>query len=123
MILDTSTVPDVKTVYQIKGFESNLITIKGLTTFGQTFKKIKNSKKVDFVHVTKPVVSQMAAVISLRLLGRKFFWIQGFENPPTATFLTRLLLTQADRIIVTTKVDLNKLKSFGVEKSKIRYQK
>ncbi len=113
---------NVKTLTSTLGLRSNLLTIKANTSLSQTFKKIKNSQKIDLVHVVKPQVGTMAGVIAARLMGKKFIWIQSFENPPVPTFAAKMLISQADRIIVTSRKDLHKLKNFGVDKEKIRYQ-
>lgn len=65
----------------------------------------------------------MTAVLMARLMGKKFLWIQGFTNPPKPNFLSRLLLSQADKIIVKSKSVADKLTAFGIDKTKIRYQK
>lgn len=101
----------------------NLLTIKGSTSFGQTFAKIKKRKNVDFILVKKPQVAGMAAVLLARLTGAKFIWVQAFTNPPPPNFLTRILLAQADKIIVSSKKDIARLKNFGIAKTKIRYQR
>src|SRR3989344_9396921 len=98
----------------------SLLTIKEDTTFGQTFKKIRKSKMLDFVFVEKPKASQMAALISSRLLGKKFFWIQSFQNPPTPNFITKLLLNQADRILIEDKRYIYRLKKLGIPAHKLR---
>lgn len=103
--------------------KTNLLLIRPRHSFSQIFQKIKNSKKRDMVFVEKAKSDQMAAVILSRLLGRKFFWAQGFSNPPIPNFLTKLLLTQADKVIVKSKADGNKLKALGIETAKIRYVK
>jgi len=98
----------------------NLLTIKASTTFGQTYKKIKKTKLLDFIYVEKPKATQMVAIVINRLLGKKFFWIQSFENPPTPSFITKLLLNQADRIIVEDKKYLHRLKKLGIPSRKLR---
>lgn len=98
---------------------SNLLVIRANTKFGRTLKKIKKSKK-EFVFVEKPKLHQMLAVILARLLGQKFLWIQNFENPPVPNFLTRLLLNQSDEIIVSSRKEAAKLKSFGIDKPRKR---
>ncbi len=102
---------------------TNLLNIKAHYSFSKTYLKIKNSNKVDFVMVHKPFSSQMLAVILNRLSGKKFVWVQNFQNPPVANFLEKLLLAQADKIMVSSKGDFYKLKSFGVAKGKVHYQK
>ncbi|MBI3341676.1 hypothetical protein HY024_00980 [Candidatus Curtissbacteria bacterium] len=64
----------------------------------------------------------MAAVLAHKLLGRKFVWIQKFENPPIADLWEKLLVAQADRIIVSSRKDYNKLRRFGVKMSKVRLE-
>lgn len=100
----------------------HLITIKEQTTFAQTAIKISKSS-LDVVWVAKPKASQMAAVLLARLSGRKFFWIQSFSNPPHPSFFAKLLLAQADRIIVKNVENRHKLKDFGIERTKIRLEK
>ncbi|MDP2632982.1 MAG: hypothetical protein Q8P25_04660 [Candidatus Curtissbacteria bacterium] len=100
----------------------NLLNIKASSSFTKTYRKINGSKNIDFIFVQKPKSEQMFAVILSRLMGKKFMWIQNFENPPVANFLGKLLLAQADKVIVSSKGDFNKLKGFGVQKSKIHYQ-
>ncbi|OGD92994.1 hypothetical protein A2697_05030 [Candidatus Curtissbacteria bacterium RIFCSPHIGHO2_01_FULL_41_44] len=65
----------------------------------------------------------MAAVLAARLTGKKFFWIQGFTNPPAINFLSHLLMTQADRIIVNSRKEITKLITLGFDKAKIKYQR
>ncbi|MDO8487074.1 MAG: hypothetical protein Q7S45_02175 [Candidatus Curtissbacteria bacterium] len=100
-----------------------ILTIKEHTSFGQTFKKIKNRKRFDFIWIQKPKPQQMAAVLLSRLSGKKFFWIQGFENPPVPKFVTRLLLQQSDRIIVSSTHNRYKLWKLGIGGPKIRMGK
>ncbi|MBI2327955.1 hypothetical protein HYU92_06585 [Candidatus Curtissbacteria bacterium] len=97
----------------------HLLTIKEHTSFGKIIEKV-SSQKYDFIIVNKAAVKQMAAVLTLRLLGRKFFWIQNFSNPPASNFFARLLLNQSDRILVASKKEIFKLKKLGVDKPKIR---
>ena len=94
-------------------------------SFGKTFKKIFIEKDLDFVVVKKPSIAQMTAVIANRILGKKFFWIQHFENPPIANIVAKSLIAQADRLHVNSKKDANRLISFGIPKRKIllHYQK
>ena len=113
----------VKTLHRLLTSKLNLLIIKGSTPFAQTFRKISKKRNSDLVWVKKPIVGQMAAVLLARLTGKKFIWIQYFSNPPTPNFLARILLSQADRIIVSSKKDVVRLKNFGVAKTKIRYQK
>ncbi len=104
---------NVKKSNHLKSLRPNLLTIRQSTSFGQIIKKTLKGKKVEFVWVEKPKLQQMAAVLTSRLLGKKFVWIQEFENPPAANFVTRFILTQCDQIIVKTRKDAIKLKSFG----------
>ena len=62
----------------------------------------------------------MTAVLLLKILGRKFFWVQNYKNPPVPNFFARLLISQADRILVKDKKEAGQLKSLGIEKSKIK---
>ena len=96
-----------------------MLIITAKATFKKTFQKIKKSPK-EFVWVEKPIVSQMAAALLIRLIGKKFLWIQNFENPPVPNFFARLLLNQADEIMVDSRRMAAKLKSLGVEKPKIK---
>ncbi|HSX19192.1 MAG TPA: hypothetical protein VLE91_03595 [Candidatus Saccharimonadales bacterium] len=75
---------------------------------------------MDFVYVEKPQNTQMAAVLTSRLLGRKFIWIQGFSNPPIPNLVEKFLLTQADKLIVSDIKNANKLKRLGISRSKIQ---
>lgn len=102
---------------------TNLLSVGANSSFKKTYQKIKKSKNIDFVFIQKPKSEQMFAVVLSRLMGKKFMWIQNFQNPPIANFAEKLLLAQADKVIVSSKKDFNNLKGFGVEKSKIRYQK
>ena len=65
----------------------------------------------------------MTAVLLLKILGRKFFWVQNFSNPPVPNFFARLLISQADRIMVKDKKEASQLKSLGIEKSKIKIER
>jgi len=65
----------------------------------------------------------MTAVLLLKILGRKFFWVQKYKNPPVPNFFARLLISQADRIIVKDKKERDQLKSLGIEKSKIKIER
>jgi len=116
-------VPYVKTPKLIKTLRPYLSTIKAKTSFSKTLSKITSSKHKDFVWVRQPKINQMIAVLLARLLGKKFFWIQNFTNPPSPNFFTRLLLTQADRIMVNSQKLANKLKLLGIDKSKIKVQR
>jgi len=112
-------VKDVKSLNSILTYKNNLLIITAKATFKKTFQKIKKSPK-EFVWVEKPIVSQMAAALLIRLIGKKFLWIQNFENPPVPNFFARLLLNQADEIMVDSRRMAAKLKSLGVEKPKIK---
>lgn len=114
---------NVNTRNRVKKPRPNLLEIKAQTSLKQTFKLIKSNKQIDIVWVKKPKPSQMSAVLAHKLLGRKFHWIQSFENPPVPSLWEKLLVAQADRIIVTTRRDYNKLKRFGVNITKIRIEK
>lgn len=113
----------VKLHKPLRKLRPNLLQIKEHTSFKQTFIAIKSDKQIDNIWVKKPKPVQMSAVLAQKLLGRKFFWIQGFENPPIPTLWTKLLVAQADRIVVTSRRDFNKLKRFGVKVNKIRIEK
>lgn len=115
--------PYVKKLHRLLTPKLNLLIIKGSTRFAQTFRKISSQKNSDLVWVARPIATQMAAVLLARLTGKKFIWIQAFANPPTPNFLTRILLSQADRIIVSSKKDVARLKNLGIAKTKIRYQR
>ena len=65
----------------------------------------------------------MIAVLLLKILGKKFFWVQNYKNPPVPNFFARLLISQADRILVKDKKEAGQLKSFGIEKSKIKIER
>jgi len=95
-------------------------TIPPRSSFGQTFKKIITSKNIGFVWLNRPKINQMTAVLLLKILGRKFFWVQNYKNPPVPNFFARLLISQADRILVKDKKEAGQLKSLGIEKSKIK---
>lgn len=113
---------NVKTAKLSKKPRTNLLQIKDRTSLKQTFKLIKRDKQIDIVWLEKPKIAQMSAVLIHKLLGRKFIWIQSFENPPVANLWEKLLVAQADRIIVTTRKDYNKLRRFGVKMSKVRLE-
>ena len=110
----------VKILTSILNSPRNLLIIKGKTTFDKTFTKIINSKNSQFVWVKQSVATQMAAVILARIIGKKSLWIQSFSNPPEPSFVCRLLLNQADEIIVSGSALARKLKKFGIDKPKIR---
>jgi len=117
---------ELKVAYVKKSKRVNTLKVKVLnisvrSSFGQTFKKIISSKNTNFVWLAKPKTNQMAAVLLWRIFGRKFFWVQNFSNPPAPNFISRLLISQADRIMAKDKKEANQLKSFGIEKSKIKY--
>jgi len=107
---------------KIRKLKPHLLSISPKTSFGKIFRKIKKSKDIEIVWVKKATYSQMAAVLTSRLIGKKFLWIQNFANPPVPNLITRFLLTQTDRIIVISKKDASRLKTFGIEKSKIRLE-
>lgn len=113
----------VRILNQIQLTKPHLLTIGVKTTFGKTFSKIQKSKNIDFILVQKAQVNQMTAVLISSLLGRRFFWIQNFTNPPQPNFLVRLLLSQADRIIVESSKEATKLKSLGINKDKVKITK
>ncbi len=113
----------VKILTKILNSPRNLLIIKGKTPFDKTFSKITKSKNADFVWVKKPLPSQMTAVILARISGKKFLWIQSFANPPEPSFVSRLLLNQADEIIVKSKAMATKLRRFGVDKPKVKIVK
>lgn len=100
---------------------THILKIKEQTSFGQTFQKIKKVKNADFVLIEKAKSPQMLAALILKLAGRKFFWIQNFSNPPVPSLLAKMLISQADNIIVDSKRDFYKLKSFGIKSAKIIY--
>jgi len=103
--------------------QPNLLNIRVNSSFIKTYKKIKNKKGMDFVIVEKPKSQQMLAVVLARLMGKKFVWIQRFENPPVADFLEKLLIAQADKVVISSKKEFNKLQEIGVKKNRIHYQK
>lgn len=98
----------------------NTLTLGASTPFRKILKKLNKSKHLEAVWVKKPNASQMAAVIIARLSGKKFIWIQSFSNPPVPSFITRLMLNQADIIVVSSQKNIKKLKNFGVDKPKIK---
>jgi len=112
-------VKDTRPLASILTSNNNLLRITANTTFKKTFQKIKKSHK-EFVWVLKPDFAQMMAVMLCRLTSEKFLWIQNFENPPVPNFVVRLLLNQADEILVSSRAEARKLHKFGVEKPKIR---
>ena len=114
---------NVKTLSPSFKLHPHLLTIGANYSFTKTYRKISTTKNADFIFVKKPKSEQMLAVVFNRLMGKKFMWIQNFENPPVPTLIAKFLVSQADRIIVSSKKDIAKLKNFGVDSSKIRYQK
>ena len=113
--------PDVKTPKLAKNQSPHLLIIKEHTGFTKTLNKLDKSKH-DFVLVQKPKARQMSAVLLARLWGKKFYWLQSFSNPPVPSLYAKLLLAQADRIIVENRKDMFKLLKFGVNKHKIRIE-
>lgn len=99
-----------------------MLSIGANTSFKKTLKKINHNKKADVVWVQKPNPTQMSAILTARLAGKKFLWIQSFSNPPTPGLFTKLLLNQSDTIFVSSKKMAAKLRGFGVNKPKIRIQ-
>ena len=114
---------NVKKPQLARKLRQDLLQIKEHTTFAQTFKIIKSDKQIDIVWVKKPKAAQMWAVLLHRLGGQKFRWIQNFENPPAASLWSKILISQADRIIVSSRRDYNKLKRFGINPQKVRIEK
>lgn len=101
----------------------NTLTLGAITPFRKILEKLNKSKHFETVWVKKPNASQMAAVIIMRLSGKKFIWIQSFSNPPVPSFITRLMLNQADIIIVTKRESIKKLNILGVDKPRIKFQR
>lgn len=101
----------------------NVLRIGRNTSFKKILKKIFKNKKADAVWLERANSSQMLAVMTSQLIGKKFLWIQSFENPPIPSFLTKLLLNQTDIIYVKNKKLASKLHNFGVDKPKIRIKK
>ena len=101
----------------------NVLTIRTNTSFKKILKKISHNKKADVVLLEKSNPTQMSAVVISRLSGKKFLWIQNFSNPPVPGFYTKLLLNQADTILVKSKKMAAKLHGFGIDKPKIRIKK
>lgn len=101
----------------------NTLTLGVSTSFRKILEKLNKSKHFEAVLVKKPNASQMAAVILARLSGKKFIWIQSFSNPPVPSFVTRLMLNQADIIIVSSAKNIKRLKNLGVDKPKIKINK
>lgn len=113
---------EVKSLNSILTYKNNLLKITAKATFKKTYDKIKKSKK-EIIMLQKPDPAHMTAALLTRLLGKKFLWIQNFENPPIPNFLARLLLNQSDEILVSSRRAAAKLKSLGVEKPKIKLLK
>ena len=113
----------VKKSKRVSTLKFKVSTISPRSSFGQTFKKIITSKNIGFVWLNKPKINQMTAVLLLKILGRKFFWVQNYKNPPAPNFLARLLISQADRILVKDKKEKAQLESLGIEKSKIKIER
>lgn len=101
----------------------NLLNIRASVPFSKIIKKINHNKKADVILVERAKPSQMTGVLLARLLGKKFIWVQSFSNPPVPSFYTKMILNQADIILVTSKKMAAKLHSFGVDKPKIRIKK
>jgi len=113
----------VKKSKRVNTFKVKVLSISVRSSFGQTFKKIAASKNTSFVWLAKQKTNQMAAVLLWRIIGRKFFWVQNFSNPPAPNFISRLLISQADRIMAKDKKEADQLKSFGISKSKIKIER
>lgn len=77
----------------------------------------------DYVVIQKPILVQMAAAFLARLLGKNFYWIQNYHNPPTLNFISLMFISRADKIIVNSRRNFHKLTSWGITKSKIHYQR
>jgi len=118
-----SNVAYVKKSKRVSTLKFKVSTIPPRSSFGRTFKKITASKNISFVWLAKPKINQMTAVLLLKISGRKFFWVQNYKNPPVPNFFARLLISQADRIMVKDKKEKDQLKSFGIEKSKIKIER
>ncbi|OGE04759.1 hypothetical protein A3F45_00475 [Candidatus Curtissbacteria bacterium RIFCSPHIGHO2_12_FULL_41_17] len=110
----------VKYLKKLQLIHPHLLTIRTRSSFGKTFKKILKSKNTQFIFLEKPKLEQMAAVLLLKILGKKFFWIQMFDNPPIPNLVTKLLISQADKITVSSRKLANRLIKFGIDKSKIK---
>ena len=111
---------NVKTLNNLLNFSQNLLIIKERSSFKKIFHKVKHTKKREFVYMAKPVPSQMAALILARLSGRNFYWIQGFSNPPKPGFFARILINQADVVLVKSKRVAANLRGLGIEKPNMR---
>jgi len=118
-----SQVAYVKKSKRASTFKFKVSIIPPRSSFGQTFRKIITSKNIGFVWLNRPKINQMVAVLLLKILGRKFLWVQNYKNPPAANFFARLLISQADRILVKDKKEADQLGSFGISKSKIKINK
>jgi len=116
-------VVNVKKSKLILSSRPNLLTIRPSTPYTKIIKKIYKNPDLDFIHLEKAGATQMAAVITARLMGKKFYWIQEFANPPKASIITRFLLTQADKIFVHDRDDAIKLKKYGVKPGRVHYIK
>jgi hypothetical protein len=116
-------VPYVKNFKPAFAANSQILTIKEHTSFGQVLTKIKKIKNTDFVVIEKPKIGQMAAVLLLKIAGKKFIWLQNFSNPPIPNVFAKLLLSQADSIVVRDKKNYYRLRSYGIKSTKIRYKK
>lgn len=101
----------------------NVLRLGRNTSFKKIIKKIHKNKKADVVWLEKPNPIQMTAVLVSQLMGKKFLWVQNFENPPVPGFTTKLLLNQTDIIYVKSRKLASKLHNFGVDKPKIRIKK
>lgn len=110
---------NLKFLNSIISSKSNLLVIRANSNFKKTFKRIRKSQN-ELILVEKPRARQMFAVLVNRLLGKKFLWIQNFENPPVPGFLARLLLNQSDEIFVSSRKEAAKLKGLGVDKPRKR---
>lgn len=113
---------DVKIINSILKSQ-NILRIGEKVTFTKIVKKIFKKKQLDIVLVEKTKPSQMSAVLFIKLMGKKFLWIQNFTNPPIPGFYTKLLLNQTDTIMVKSRKVAAKLHSFGIDKPKIKILK
>ena len=111
--------PNEKLLNQISAFRPRILKIREQTSFGQTAKKIRNTKNIDYLLIERANIAQMTTALLFRLFNSKFIWIQGFTNPPAPNFLARLLLSQADHILVNSYYLAKKLQALGIDKSKI----
>jgi hypothetical protein len=115
-------VTDVKIINTILKSQ-NILQLGEKVSFIKIIKKIFKKKRLDIVLVEKAKPNQMSAVLFIKLMGKKFLWIQNFTNPPVPGFYTKLLLNQADTIFVKSRKVASKLHSFGIDKPKIRILK